>query len=94
MSPGSRSRGAIATGAIGLHDDATSSLFAAFVPYSHLDGDCGWADDVGNTSAIQSRYARLHGRPILSIAECDVAIAGDVHLFRGRGAFQDQPFGF
>lgn len=38
------SRGAIATGAIGLYDDATSRLFKAFVPYSHLDGDCGWVD--------------------------------------------------
>lgn len=35
------SRGAIACGAVGLHDDATSSLFKAFIPYSHLDGDCG-----------------------------------------------------
>ena len=33
------SRGAIATGALGLYDDATSALFKAFVPYSHLDGD-------------------------------------------------------
>ena len=38
------SRGAIATGALGLYDDATSALFKAFVPYSHLDGDCGWVD--------------------------------------------------
>ena len=35
------SRGAIACGAVGLYDDATSSLFKAFIPYSHLDGDCG-----------------------------------------------------
>jgi hypothetical protein len=28
------SRGAIATGAIGLYDDATSKLFRAFVPVS------------------------------------------------------------
>ena len=39
------SRGAIATGAIGLYNDATSKLFKAFVPYSHLDGDCGWVDN-------------------------------------------------
>lgn len=41
------SRGAIAVGAIGLYNDATSSLFKAFLPYSHLDGDCGWVDSMG-----------------------------------------------
>ena len=60
------SRGAIATGAIGLHDEATSSLFKAFVPYSHLDGDCGWVDpDTGADphAALAQRWARLGGRP-------------------------------
>ena len=38
------SRGAIATGAIGLADDRTARLWRAFIPYSHLDGDCGWVD--------------------------------------------------
>ena len=65
------SRGAIATGAIGLYDDATSKLFKAFVPYSHLDGDCGWVDDV--LPAAEERWARLGGRPTLYLGECAVA---------------------
>ena len=65
------SRGAIATGAIGLYNDATSKLFKAFVPYSHLDGDCGWVDDVLPTA--KERWARLGGRPTLYLGECAVA---------------------
>ena len=69
------SRGAIATFALGLHDDATSGLFTAFVPYSHLDGDCGWVDD-GNATALHERWARLDGRPTLYLGECGVASDG------------------
>ena len=65
------SRGAIATGAIGLYDDTTSKLFKAFVPYSHLDGDCGWVDDV--LPSAKERWARLGGRPTLYLGECAVA---------------------
>ena len=57
------SRGAIATGALGLYDDATSALFKAFVPYSHLDGDCGWVDQ--KQPALGQRWDRLAGRPML-----------------------------
>lgn len=53
------SRGAIATGAIGLYDDATSRLFRAFVPYSHLDGDCGWVDMQQPAYATASRPSDL-----------------------------------
>jgi fermentation-respiration switch protein FrsA (DUF1100 family) len=71
------SRGAIATGALGLHDDATSSLFKAFIPYSHLDGDCGWVDQgdtVANSDqALHDRWERLDGRPMLYLGECAVA---------------------
>merc|ERR1719272_778559 len=65
------SRGAIATGAIGLYDDATSKLFKAFVPYSHLDGDCGWVDM--KQPALGERWTRLGGRPTLYLGECAVA---------------------
>ena len=68
------SRGAIATGAIGLYDDATSKLFRAFVPYSHLDGTCGWVDH--NKTAMLERWRRLDGRPTLYLGECDVATRG------------------
>ena len=69
------SRGAIATGALGLHDDATSQLFRAFMPYSHLDGDCGWVDQ-GDNQALAMRWARLKGRPCLSLGACAVATEG------------------
>lgn len=66
------SRGAIACGAIGLHDDEIAKLWRAFIPYSHLDGDCGplpW----NAPELVKARYARLAGRPQLNIGECDVA---------------------
>lgn len=66
------SRGAIATNAIGLHDDDTSKLFRAFIPYSHLDGDCGWVDG-SNATALAQRWTRLGGRPTLYLGECAVA---------------------
>ena len=53
------------------YNDATSKLFKAFVPYSHLDGDCGWVDDV--LPAAEARWARLAGRPTLYLGECAVA---------------------
>ena len=65
------SRGAIATGALGLYDDATSALFKAFVPYSHLDADCGWVDM--KQPALGQRWDRLAGRPTLYLGECAVA---------------------
>jgi hypothetical protein len=68
------SRGAIACGAIGLADDEISKLWKAFIPYSHLDGDCGvlpW----NAVPLVKDRYGRLDGRPQLSIGECDVATA-------------------
>ena len=65
------SRGAIATGAIGLYDDATAALWKGFIPYSHLDGDCGWVD--GERAALLARWKRMAGRPVLYLGECAVA---------------------
>jgi hypothetical protein len=68
------SRGAIACGAIALHDDEIARLWRAFIPYSHVDGDCGWVDD--NYTAAADRFKRLKGRPQLHIGEKCVATQG------------------
>ena len=68
------SRGAIATGAIGLADDEIAGLWKAFAPYSHVDGDCGWVD--ANETAVRERFGRLRGRRQLFLGECNVATAG------------------
>jgi len=51
------SRGAIACGFLGLHDDDVASLWAGFLPHSHHDG--------GNFTAggARERVARIAGRP-------------------------------
>ena len=79
------SRGAIATGAIGLYNDATSKLFKAFVPYSHLDGDCGWVD-MGQP-ALGERWTRLGGRPMLYLGECAVATEDGPNWLRKIGQY-------
>ena len=79
------SRGAIATGAIGLYDDATSRLFKAFVPYSHLDGDCGWVDST--QPALDARWDRLGGRPMLYLGECAVATQGGPEWLKKIGQY-------
>lgn len=82
------SRGAIAAGAIGLFDDEISRLWRAFLPYSHLDGDCGWVD-AADFSALARRYERLKGRAVLYSGECNVATQAGPAFLAGieqRGA--------
>ena len=57
------SRGAIACGYIGLHDDEIAKLWRAFIPYSHYDGvrRWGYADDDRDAALV--RLKRLGNRP-------------------------------
>jgi hypothetical protein len=50
------SRGAIACGYVGLHDDEIADLWLAFLPHSHHDGGSFTADGAGE------RLARIKGR--------------------------------
>ncbi|MBI2301742.1 MAG: hypothetical protein HYU66_22800 [Armatimonadetes bacterium] len=58
------SRGAMACGYVGLHDDATAALWCGFVAYSHWDGaDERFAYTGSDWASAQERLKRLDGRP-------------------------------
>ncbi len=57
------SRGAIACGYLGLHDDDTAKLWRAFIPYSHYDGVRTWKHPASDAASAVARMQRLHGRP-------------------------------
>ncbi len=63
------SRGAIACGYIGLHDDEIAALWRAFIPYSHYDGVREWPYPGSDKAAAQKRLQRLAGRPSFIIDE-------------------------
>ena len=57
------SRGAIACGYIGLHDDEIAALWRGFIPYSHYDGVREWPYPDSDKTAAKTRLQRLAGRP-------------------------------
>ncbi len=63
------SRGAIACGYIGLHDDDIAALWRAFIPYSHYDGAREWDYPDSDRAAARTRLQRLAGRPSFIIDE-------------------------
>ena len=64
------SRGAIATNAIGLHDDEIAALWRGFVCYSHYDGvSTRWPFAGADSASARQRLARLKGRPQLICSE-------------------------
>lgn len=65
------SRGAIACGYIGLHDDEIAALWKAFIPYSHYDGAREWNYPDSDKTAAQTRLGRLAGRASFIIDESD-----------------------
>ena len=68
------SRGAIATNAIGLHDDEIARLWRGFVCYSHYDGASKRMPFAGaDPASVRQRLARLNGRPQLICSESPLA---------------------
>jgi len=64
------SRGAIATNAIGLHDEEIAALWRAFICYSHYDGAPGrWPFTGADAESARQRLTRLGGRPQLICSE-------------------------
>lgn len=57
------SRGAIACGYIGLHDDEIAALWRGFIPYSHYDGVREWPYPDSDKTSAQLRLQRIAGRP-------------------------------
>ena len=56
------SRGAIACGYLGLHDDRTADMWLAFIPYSHYDGVRKWNYAGSDRASALERLKRLKGR--------------------------------
>lgn len=67
------SRGAIATNAIGLHDDEIAALWRGFVCYSHYDGvSTRWPFAGADSASARQRLTRLKGRPQLICSESPI----------------------
>jgi hypothetical protein len=68
------SRGAIATNAIGLHDDEIAALWRGFICYSHYDGlSTRWPFAGADSASARQRLARLNSRPQLICCESTIA---------------------
>lgn len=82
------SRGAIACGYIGLHDDAMASLWCGFFCHSHLDGVDKWPYPESDPAAAIRRLGRLGDRPQWISHELDVSrVAGFVKASGVNGSF-------
>ena len=82
------SRGAIACGYIGLHDDAMASLWCGFFCHSHLDGVDKWPYPESDPAAAIRRLGRLGDRPQWISHELDVSrAAGFVKASGVNGSF-------
>jgi len=66
------SRGAIACGYLGLHDDTIAPLWRAFVCHSHFDGVRLWPYPGSDGPEARERLGRLAGRPVWISHELDV----------------------
>jgi hypothetical protein len=74
------SRGAIACNALGLHDNDTASLWAAFLPCSHYDGVGSWNIPGTDRTAAAHRLERLGTRPQFICGEAEQTEATRVYL--------------
>lgn len=88
------SRGAIACGYLGLHDDEIASLWRAFIAYSHYDGVRNWPYPSSDPASAVVRLKRLKGRPSFV---CDGSIEATRSYIAASGVqalftFQSVPF--
>ena len=67
------SRGAIACGFLGLHDDEIARLWCGFVASSHYDGVKQWPYAGSDRESALARLRRLNGRPSFICHEGSVA---------------------
>ena len=74
------SRGAIACGYLGLHDEETSKLWCAFFAYSHFDGVKKWPYPSSDRESALTRLQRLANRPVFICGEGSNAQETESHL--------------
>jgi hypothetical protein len=90
------SRGAIACNYLGLHDDAISKLWRAFIPYSHYDGVRRWSYPGSDRESALVRLRRLGNRPQF-ICQEGSGVAATQNYLNGtgvKGRFAFHPTGF
>ena len=63
------SRGAIACGFLGLHDDEVAQLWCGMLAFSHYDGVRDWPYPGSGRGQAAARLRRLGGRPQLIVSE-------------------------
>jgi hypothetical protein len=92
------SRGAIACNAIGLHDEAISRFWRAFVPYSHYEGVREWPYAQSKGKVPLERLRRLGARPQFICHEDDGISLDRTKAYlestRASGDFTFQSTGF
>jgi hypothetical protein len=89
------SRGAIACGFIGLHDERVSALWRAFIVHSHYDGVRLWDYAGCDRASALERLKRLRGRPQFISHEGSVRATEDYLRetgIEGSFTFQELPF--
>lgn len=74
------SRGAIACGFLGLHDDETAALWSGFFAYSHFDGVRPWPYAGSDRDSALERLQRLRGRPVFICGEGENAAQTESYL--------------
>jgi len=74
------SRGAIACGYLGLHDDQTAKLWCAFLAYSHYDGVHKWPYPGSDRESALVRLKRLGNRPQFICGESTNAQETEAYL--------------
>lgn len=89
------SRGAIACGYLGLHDDEIARLWRAFIAYSHYDGVRKWPYPSSDAASAVARLKRLKGRPSFVCSESGIEATRSFIAASGVQApftFQSVPF--
>lgn len=90
------SRGAIACGYLGLHDEQTADVWLAFIPYSHYDGVIQWGYPGSDRPAALERLRRLKGRASFICHERSKEAGGTLEQIRKylEGTGVQAPFTF
>jgi hypothetical protein len=74
------SRGAIACGYLGLHDDETAKLWCGFFAYSHFDGVKKWPYPGSDRESALTRLQRLGKRSVFICGEGSTAQETELYL--------------
>jgi hypothetical protein len=86
------SRGSIACGYLGLHNDEIAGVWRAFIAYSHYDGARVWPYPGSDAPAATVRLRRMRGRPSFICHEGQAELDRTRRFVEGSGV--EAPFTF